>query len=245
MTPEQIAQVARAAGLTDPDGLAVAVAIAMAESGGNPNAHNARPPDNSYGLWQVNMIGGLGPARRRQLNLPVNEALYDPAVNAQAMMLISRQGRLWVPWTTYTRGAYIRHLPEARAGALAALGAPSSTSSSSTSSSSSSSASVHPADLTDIPGQIGSLSSAVTKAGEWAGNRHNWTRVFYVLAGGVLLSAALVTTQVGRKVAGGAVKLGGAVASGGTSVEAGAAAKAASGAAKAGKAAGAAKAAAG
>jgi hypothetical protein len=42
----------------------VAVAIALAESGGNPAAHNPVPPDDSWGLWQINMRGHLGPVRR-------------------------------------------------------------------------------------------------------------------------------------------------------------------------------------
>jgi Lysozyme like domain len=40
-------------------------AIEQAESRGNPKAHNtnARTGDNSYGLWQINMLGRMGPAR--------------------------------------------------------------------------------------------------------------------------------------------------------------------------------------
>ena len=35
-------------------------AISLAESGGNPMAHNPRYPDNSYGLMQVNMLDEPG-----------------------------------------------------------------------------------------------------------------------------------------------------------------------------------------
>ena len=51
---------ALAKGAGFPDSLLDIMArIALAESGGNPNAHNenAGTGDNSYGLWQINIIG--------------------------------------------------------------------------------------------------------------------------------------------------------------------------------------------
>src|SRR5215470_2810391 len=107
LSPDQIAGYATAAGCVDPQ---IPVAIAMAESGGNPLAHNPIPPDDSYGLWQVNMIGNLGPSRRSQFGLSTNSQLYDPATNARAMYAISSGCRRWSPWTTYTSGAYRKFL---------------------------------------------------------------------------------------------------------------------------------------
>lgn len=104
-----IANAARTAGLNGQQA-AIAVAIALAESGGNTHAHNAIPPDNSYGLWQINMLGSMGPARRQQFGLSSNEELYDPVVNAKAMFAISNGGTNWRAWTTYTRGTYLRYL---------------------------------------------------------------------------------------------------------------------------------------
>lgn len=110
-----------------------AAAIALAESGGNANAHNAVPPDNSFGLWQINMIGDLGPARRKALQIPDNTALFDPATNADAAYLIWKSaGGKFTPWSTFNNGAYKRHLSgtaptagavtdQQRAGAMAAL----------------------------------------------------------------------------------------------------------------------------
>jgi hypothetical protein len=60
------------------------VAIALRESGGNPDAHNPNPPDDSYGLWQINMLGALGTARLQEFGLATKEQLYDPATNAAA-----------------------------------------------------------------------------------------------------------------------------------------------------------------
>ena len=93
-----------------PEGARIAAAIAQAESSGNPGAHNPVPPDDSYGLWQINMLGRLGPARRTQFGLQSNNALYDPATNARAMYAISGGCSNWRPWTTFTSGAYQRYL---------------------------------------------------------------------------------------------------------------------------------------
>jgi hypothetical protein len=101
----EIAAAAQSAGVRG-DNIAIAVAIAIAESGGNTRAHNGTPPDNSYGLWQINMLGPLGPQRRAMLGISSNDALYDPNVNARAMFKISNGGTNWRPWTTYTSGRY-------------------------------------------------------------------------------------------------------------------------------------------
>ena len=108
-----IAAAAKGAGLSG-DAVAVAVAIALAESGGNTTSHNGVPPDNSYGLWQINMLGSMGPERRKQFGLTSNEQLYDPATNARAMYSISNGGKNWKPWTTYTRGTYLAFMARGR-----------------------------------------------------------------------------------------------------------------------------------
>lgn len=90
---------------------AVAAAVAYAESTGNPMAHNKVPPDNSYGLWQINMIGNLGPARRRQWGLKSNEELFNPETNAKIAYKISG-GVNFSAWTTFTGGKYKAHLAE-------------------------------------------------------------------------------------------------------------------------------------
>lgn len=101
---------AKSQGLND-EQAAIAAAVALGESGGITTAHNARPPDDSYGLWQINMLGNLGPARRQQLGIATNEALFDPQVNARAMRVISNGGTNWRPWSVFTNGSYQRFLP--------------------------------------------------------------------------------------------------------------------------------------
>lgn len=89
-----------------------AAAIALAESGGNPKAHDTRPPDDSYGLMQINMIGKLGPARRKQFGIGSNEALYDPQANMQAAFIIYKgAGNSFRPWSTFPAKASLK-LPQ-------------------------------------------------------------------------------------------------------------------------------------
>ena len=112
LTADQIFAVAITAGFT-PDQAVIATAVALAESDGNVGAWNQTPPDDSMGLWQINLYGNL---RNRQVNgqpLDAFRLRTDPVYNAQAALGISGGGTNWRPWTTYTGGAYQRHLQAA------------------------------------------------------------------------------------------------------------------------------------
>lgn len=122
-----IAQAAKSQGLTDAQAI-TATAVALGESGGVATAHNATPPDDSYGLWQINMFGTLGPQRRSQLGIASNDALFDPQTNARAMNIISSGGTNFRPWSVFTNGSYQRFLPRAQA-AVAQVSPPATTSS--------------------------------------------------------------------------------------------------------------------
>lgn len=126
MTPDEIRSIASAAGFTG-EALDVAVAVALAESSGNPSAIGDRDLPargcRSYGLWQINSC----PAR--DANSPTRYGsdptrLLDPATNAAAAYAISSRGTNWRPWTTHRNGAYRRHLPSARGGRLSLVGVP-------------------------------------------------------------------------------------------------------------------------
>ena len=73
---------------------------AMKESTGRPLAHNrnSNTGDNSYGLFQINMIGSLGPARLKQFGLKDNKDLFDPYVNAKIAYEMSDGGKNWSAW---------------------------------------------------------------------------------------------------------------------------------------------------
>lgn len=88
--------------------LQMAYAIAMAESTGRADAFNpnSKTGDLSYGLFQINMIGALGPDRRRRYGLSSNEDLFDPLTNARVAYKMSNGGKNWRPWSTYKNGLY-------------------------------------------------------------------------------------------------------------------------------------------
>jgi hypothetical protein len=113
------------AGKTGDDAV-IAVAVALAESfEGDPKAYNGKGLDASYGLWQINMHGNLGPARRRQFGLSANEDLFNPVTNARAMREIhEEQG--WNAWGAFTDGRYRKYLDVARAAVPTPYGQPAS-----------------------------------------------------------------------------------------------------------------------
>ena len=81
-------------------GLVQAWGTVMKESGGRPMAHNDNPKtgDNSYGLFQINMIGDLGVNRMEKYDLESYEDLFDPLTNAKIGYLVSGGGTNWGPW---------------------------------------------------------------------------------------------------------------------------------------------------
>jgi LysM repeat protein len=68
----------------------MAAEIAMAESGGNPNAIS---PTDDFGLWQINASNGA-------------LATLNAFQNAKSAITLSGNGTNWGPWTTYHSGAY-------------------------------------------------------------------------------------------------------------------------------------------
>lgn len=79
----QLEQIWIAAG-GNPQVAPTAAAVALAESGGNPNAVSA---SNDYGLWQINIVHG-------------SQATLDVMSNARAAVAISNNGTNWGPWCT-------------------------------------------------------------------------------------------------------------------------------------------------
>jgi len=75
-------------------------AIAKKESQGRPLDYNGNvyTGDHSYGLFQINMIGELGPARRAYYGLKSNNQLFDPIVNATVAYKMSDGGKNWDDW---------------------------------------------------------------------------------------------------------------------------------------------------
>lgn len=114
LSAEEIKGYASKAGFKGQD-LNIAVAVALAESTGNTKAHNPRGKDDSYGLWQINLYGDMGPARRREFALASDADLFQPDVNAKAAYKIFKSQGWQRGWTTYSSGKYKKFLPEATA----------------------------------------------------------------------------------------------------------------------------------
>jgi hypothetical protein len=107
LTRAQIETVAAKAGFTG-SALEIAVAIALAESGGNPRAYDpetaAKAPagEGSVGLWQI---------FRMEHPEFANADLTDPQVNACAAFLVYYSAPAsFEPWATFTEGKYKQFL---------------------------------------------------------------------------------------------------------------------------------------
>lgn len=80
--------------------LRVAWTVAMKESNGRPVAYNGntRTGDSSYGIFQINMLGELGPDRREKFDLKSNKDLFDPVTNAEIAYYMTGGGQDWSSW---------------------------------------------------------------------------------------------------------------------------------------------------
>lgn len=109
---EQIGTFAQNAGFTGDD-LVTAVAVALAESGGDPNSlgdTNVGSGTGSFGLWQIN-------ADAHPEYGPNFSQLYDPQTNANAAYAVySAAGDSFSPWTTFKTGTYSGFVSSVEAG---------------------------------------------------------------------------------------------------------------------------------
>jgi hypothetical protein len=99
LTDEDLARLLHAVGF-EGKALRTAWAVVKKESNGRPLAFNGnrKTGDSSYGIFQINMIGGLGVTRRDKFDLNSNVELFDPVVNAQVAYHMSGGGDDWTAW---------------------------------------------------------------------------------------------------------------------------------------------------
>jgi hypothetical protein len=106
LSADDIARLVISRRFADP---AVAVAIALAESGGRTDAvrNNAGPPPSrDRGLWQINS----------RFHPEVSDAqAFDASASTDAAHRISGGGTNWSQWTTFRNNAHLAFLPTARA----------------------------------------------------------------------------------------------------------------------------------
>lgn len=186
LSDAQIASAAAAAGFPK-DEIATAVAVALAESGGNPLAVNASEPDGSVsrGLWQINSV---------HASLLASNDWRDPAGNAKMAFIIwQRAGGKWTPWGAFNNQSFRLHLTRGQAVAGA------------------SGAGVISAGLPnplDAANSVAEGISALSRIFGNVSNPHNWIRMTTIGAGLVvllILAVQLLKNTVAAKTAGKAV----------------------------------------
>jgi hypothetical protein len=194
----EIAGYAYTAGLRNPAKLAMAVAIAEAESGGNPKAYNGKGRDDSYGLWQINMKAHT----TAELGISSKDALYDPVTNARAMVKISKSGSSWSPWSTYPLAA-AAFLPPATAATAAFLANPD------TAAKYAVSGAETVAGATGVGALATTVSDAVQtplKVANWLTEPGTWVRIaLFALGGAMVIGGVMVFIRPATESAAGTV----------------------------------------
>jgi hypothetical protein len=99
LTDRQLKELLAAVGFKG-SALKKAWAVAKKEANGRPLAFNGnvKTGDASFGIFQINMLRDLGPARRAKFGLNFNAELLNPVLNAQIAYYMSDAGRDWSSW---------------------------------------------------------------------------------------------------------------------------------------------------
>jgi hypothetical protein len=106
LSDDQLIELLKAVGFTG-KALKTAYAVAKAESNGRPYAFNGnvKTLDQSYGVFQINMIDLLGEKRRDKFDLDHNADLFNPVTNAEIAYFMTNGGTDWSAWSSYNSGA--------------------------------------------------------------------------------------------------------------------------------------------
>ncbi|MFD8943356.1 transglycosylase SLT domain-containing protein [Streptomyces californicus] len=191
LTPEEIARVAYSAGFKNRTTLSRAVAVALAESGGQIRATNKSgntPPSTDRGLWQIN----------DHWHKEVSDAeAFNPPAAAAHVHRISKGGTVWREWSTWNNGAAGAQMGRAALAAAKVVQNPDSVTidaqwwdpldlvpegdgSGGDGLGNLGDALMFPVELVKYAGQLTELT---IKASGWLMNPANWLRVLEVVAG--------------------------------------------------------------
>jgi hypothetical protein len=166
LSADEIARVAAAAGFgKDEKTLATAVAVALAESSGRTSA--VSPTGCCHGLWQINV----------EVHPYTKVQMQDPAQNAAAAWKISNGGTNWKPWSAYTNGMYLLHMPKGTASARKTTYQ--------------SGGDILTDELSDTFDDLSGVTQSIVAVKEWISNRDNIARIAKVLIGSVALIAGV------------------------------------------------------
>ena len=111
LTDSQLLELLKAVGFSG-KGLKIAYAVSKAESNGRPYAFNGnvKTLDQSYGLFQINMLSMLGEDRRERFDLADNADLFNPVINAKIAYRMTKGGEDWSSWSSFNKGAHYKWL---------------------------------------------------------------------------------------------------------------------------------------
>lgn len=111
LTDQELVKLLQATGF-EGKALKTAWAVAKAESGGRPLAFNGniKTLDQSYGLFQINMLNMLGEDRRERFDLDYNVELLNPVINAKITYRMTKGGTDWSSWSSFNKGAIYKWL---------------------------------------------------------------------------------------------------------------------------------------
>ena len=195
-TETDLVLLAKAQGLT-PENARLAGAVGWVESSGDATAHNtnAATGDDSYGYWQINMLGAMGPERRKQFGISNNNELFDPQTNARAMAILSKNGTDFASdWPNTLPKAQERvktHLIQTEGGGpdqgQSTIGK-----------------------ITDALNPVDEIKAFVdlgNKTARWVSNAENWVRVGYVVGGAAMVLVGLVMMLQSTTLGGAVSKL--------------------------------------
>lgn len=114
LTDRQLKELLHAVGFRG-QGLVKAWAVAKKESNGRPLAFNGnvKTGDNSYGIFQINMLGMLKEGRQDKFGINFNSELLNPVINAQVAYHMSAGGKNWSAWhgVTAKTKAWMKKFP--------------------------------------------------------------------------------------------------------------------------------------
>jgi hypothetical protein len=177
----EIARHAQAAGFRGAD-LQTSVAVALAESGGNTDAHAVTSREDSRGLWQINV---------RAHSEFASANLYDPATNARAARAVLRkQG--WRAWSAFTNGSFLLRMPQAGA-AVQSLPLALETGQIGEG------VAREATPIDEIEGALAGAkvgAETFTRINAWITTPANWARVAYVIIGGALVIGGVLILAV-------------------------------------------------
>lgn len=183
---------AKSAGLSG-EATGIAIAIALAESGGRIGAIGGPNFDGSrdYGIWQIN--------EKAHPQLFAQYPEWWSITNAKMMAAVSNGGTNWKPWSVYNNGKWLLY----RQRGLLAAQLTASTGTVKAGEAGSQTVTSYP--WTPAMHALQSIGGLLYKAGEWTGDPDSWVRVLQVAVGGALVvgGIALVARPLVEPVAGG------------------------------------------